>query len=84
MRGMTDEQIWKCSFVENELAEAFNVATDGFVDNLEYRVDGAEEFVVIGLVGSKGRYESLAANVTADSKWAILKDVLRAVAARYE
>lgn len=80
---MTDrelEQRNKASFVESELSDVLNTATDGFAHHCEYVVDGPNELVIVTL----GRDSTLTVNVTADSPWAILKDVMKAVASRYE
>lgn len=84
MSHMTSEQMMKRLFVTKELGDAIYSATDGFVFQLEYRVEGAEEFVIVTTDDGDGLYDSFQVNVTADSRWAILKDVTRAVAARYE
>lgn len=80
---MTDrerEQRNKASFVESELSDVLNAATDGYVHHCEYVVDGPNELVIVTL----GHDSTLMVNVTADSPWAILKDVMKAVARRYE
>lgn len=81
---LTDEQFWKANFVASELSEALNCATRGFVDYCEYRVKGPEEFVIVRLTYDDGKYDTMTVNVTSDSNWAILKDVMKAVAARFE
>ena len=79
-----DEQCWKYSFVINELTEVLNRATNCFVGHCQYHVEGPEEFVDVFLNYGKGDFETLTVNVTADSNWAILKDVMKAVARRFE
>ena len=80
---MTDrelEQRNKASFVESELSDVLNAATDGYVHHCEYAVEGPEEYVLVTL----DHYLTEYVNVTGDSLWAILKDVMKAVASRYE
>jgi len=84
MPNLTNEQLWKHNYVANELTDALNCATRGFVDYCEYHVKGAEEFVQVKLVLCNGNYDTMTVCVTGDSLWAILKDVMRAVAKRYE
>lgn len=78
---MTDEQMGKKHFVENKLAETLSAATGGYVWSLDYGVFGAEEVVHVYTCGVS---KALVVNVTSDSLWAIAKDVMRAVADRYE
>lgn len=80
--GPTKEQVLKMHFVENELTEALIGATYGYVRRCEYLVDGPDEYVIVTTNRDGG--PTLNVNVTADSHWAILKDVMKAVAKRYE
>lgn len=84
MELMTDEQIRKAVFVEVDLTRALREATWGYVDYCEYKVDGPDETVIVKTVDGAGRYDTFGVNVTGDSRWAILKDVMKAVAKRYE
>ena len=78
---MTDEQMEKKHFVEKTLAGMLSAATEGVVWSLDYGVFGAVEVVH---VYTCGKSKALVVDVTADSLWAIAKDVMRAVADRYE
>ena len=77
------ELIRKMTFVENELSDVLLAATGGFADRCDYIVDGPEEYVVVTL-DRDASPSTLNVNVTSDSRWAILKDVMKAVAKRYE
>ena len=79
-----DEQACKARFVEIELSQMLNVATCGFVDYCDYLVQGQDECVIVKLVYGEGHYDTTTVNVTADSNWAILKDVTKAVAKLFE
>ena len=81
--ALTNEQSSKASFVDSELTEVLNSATNGFVDCCEYYTNGQDEFVIVKTVAGDSR-AGITVNVTCDSLWAILKDVMRAVAARFE
>ena len=82
MANLSKEQIAKKLFVENELIDVLISATGGFVTGCEYVADGPDEYVLVShWWGSSERKTTV--NVTADSRWAILKDVLKAVEARY-
>lgn len=77
--GMTYEQQAKQRFVERRLGPMLQAATDGFVSGCSYYTWGANEEV---LVTTEGKI--IAVNVTCDSKWAVAKDVMRAVANRFD
>lgn len=79
--GLTAEQQRKQRFVERRLGPMLADATDGWVTTCAYGAWRDEEFVTVHNWG----YEPvLQVDVSCDSRWAILKDVMRAVAARYE
>ena len=79
MAGDRDEvYAEKASFVENELSTMLRAATNGVVRGLSYERQGAEEFVVVDMCT-----RMFDVNVTADSLWAIAKDVMRSIAERY-
>lgn len=82
--GLSCEQLGKKSFVEAELAEMLAAATDGFVRSLEYDARGCFEVVHVVTSPSLFKTDTFGVDVTADSPWAIAKDVMRAVASRYE
>ena len=69
----------KRCFVEGELAAMMRIATRGVVQRLEYERMGDEEFVVVDMCTS-----IFDVNVTADSLWAIAKDVMKAVGEKFE
>ena len=79
MSRMSSEQQAKQRFVERKLGPMLVAATDGFVSGCSYSTWGAEEEVLVTAGG-----KLFAVNVTCDSPWAIVKDVMRAVAGRYE
>ena len=83
---MGDEQIYaeKADFVKDELAAMLRKATCGWVTCCGYEHYQGVEVVHVGYAldeHADGRFD---VNVTADSPWAIAKDVMRAVAERYE
>lgn len=84
MKDMLQEMIEKRLFVENELSAMLRRACRGdwFV-GLTYAFDGANEIVTVMYSLNDGRHET-DVNVTADSRWAIAKDVMKAVAELYE
>ncbi len=84
MKLLTDEQIRKAVYVEVDLGRALREATWGYVERCEYVVHGPEEYVVVTFNVVAIEPCTLTVNVTGDSRWAILKDVMKAVAKRYE
>ena len=77
---MKNEEVYeeKRSFVENELTEVLNAASRGFFERCEYERDGNGETVHVFM-----SIQPIGVNVTADSPWGILKDVMRAITERY-
>lgn len=84
VKSMSCEQLEKKSFVEAELAEMLAAATNGFVRSLEYDARGCFEVVHVVTTPRPFMKDTFGVDVTADSLWAIAKDVMRAVASRYE
>ena len=78
---MGDERVYqeKADFVANELAAMVRRATRGVVSALHYERQGAMEYVVV-----ETPTVLFDVNVTADSLWAVAKDVMRAVGERFE
>ncbi len=78
---MTAAQAFKKRFVERLLAPMLKDATKDFVRGLTYGARHDDEWVDVeyGMPPWEQRV-----NVSCDSKWAILKDVVKAVADRYE
>ena len=77
---MTDEQARKKLFVSGALTTLLREATGRYVLHLHYHVDGHDEIVTV-------TYASMTqqdVNVSCDSEWAIAKDVMSAVADRFE
>ena len=64
----------KSQFVRSELSRMLNAATHGVVTGLSYTREGAIEYVTVDTPTVMFNV-----NVTADSLWAIAKDVTRAV-----
>ena len=86
MTCMTIEEVRsKSEFVRGELADLLAEATRGYVCacNYEYRLDETES-VLVFYKPDESHVDSFSVDVTADSRWAIAKDVMRAVARRYE
>ena len=81
---MTDEQKDKQLFVTGPLTTLLIAATGGFVDNLRYEAHGDDEVVYVTVRPSVARSDMFGVNVSCDSKWAIAKDVMAAVAVMYE
>lgn len=81
---MSEETIAKSLFVRGELYAVLDAATDGCVRDLRYRKSGAIETVEIDWTPAPARpVEVHRVDVTADSLWAILKDVMREVERLY-
>ena len=78
------ERANKASFVENELSEMLIPATLGFVRKREYVVRHGEELVEVSVDGNSGGPKRFTVNVATDSLWEIAKDVMYAVAWRYQ
>ena len=69
----------KRRFVDGELSKMLSAATRGVVERCEYeRVGEVETVHIFECV------QPFAVDVTADSPWAIAKDVIRAVAMRLD
>ena len=81
---LSAEQLDKKSFVESELTEMLAAATHGFVISLEYDARGHFEVVHVTTCLGLFKRDTFGVDVTADSLWAIAKDVMRAVAERFE
>lgn len=77
---MGNESIYeeKARFVRGELTRMLRTATRGVITGLEYERDGALETVHVLTIT-----QPFAVNVTADSLFAIVKDVVKAVEARF-
>lgn len=84
MTTMEEERAGKRLFVEGELAAMLSEATGGWVARLDYDARGQYEVVHVTTVPALFLTDTFGVDVTADSKWAIAKDVMRAVAARFE
>lgn len=84
MKDMLTEMMEKRLFVENELCAMLRRALrGGWLVGLFYGFDGADEVVTVEYQAGDGRRESYV-NVTGDSRWAIAKDVMKAVTELYE
>ena len=77
---MTEEQNDKQLFVTGALTTLLVAATGGFVKYLVFTAHGDDEMVRVSFANSS--YVDV--NVSCDSKWALAKDVMAAVAKRYE
>lgn len=77
---MTDEQMSKCQFVTGPLKTLLAEATGGYMEHLSYSAHNDDEKVRATFVDGS----SVAVNVSCDSKWALVKDVIAGVALRYE
>ena len=77
---MTNEEVYeeKRLFVENELTDMLRAATGGWVERCEYERVGCDETVHVFQ-----SIQPIGVNVTADSPWAIAKDVMRALSELY-
>ena len=72
-------------FVELDLAGTLHEATRGCVIGAYYRRRMCEEFVdVVYRNMPEAAPDVITVNVTGDSPWAVLKDVMKAVAFRFE
>lgn len=84
MQDMLTEMFEKRVFVVGELASMLRSALRGaWLISIDYGFDGANEFVTIEYMAADGRRETYV-NVTCDSKWAIAKDVMKAVSELYD
>lgn len=81
---MKNEEIYreKSDFVAIELGAMLRAASRGQVDRCEYVREGAVEFV--NAYGRDSEEPLFFACVTADSLWAIAKDVMRAAEAHLD
>lgn len=77
----SDEEEAKARFVGNRLARMLAAATDCFVESCEYDPESEEVAVFFG---ESGGWRVVRVNVACDSRWAIAKDVMAAVAGEYE
>lgn len=73
---MTTDEVYeeKRLFVKNELTDMLRAATGGWVERCEYEREGCRETVHVFQ-----SIQPIGVDVTADSPWAIAKDVLRAL-----
>lgn len=78
---MTAEQAFKKRFAERLLGPMLAEATKGLVKGLEYGARRDDEWVEVAYSLPPWTQR---VDVSCDSKWAIAKDVMRAVAKRYE
>ena len=84
MKDMLQEMVEKRLFVEGELASMLRRACrGGWFVNLSYIFDGANEIVTVEYQAGDGR-RTYDVCVTADSRWAIAKDVMKAIAELYD
>lgn len=84
MRDMLTEMIEKRVFVSGELTAMLRRAVRGsWLIGLDYGFDGTNEIVTVEHVAADGRHE-VHVNVTGDSKWAIAKDVMKAISELYD
>ena len=81
---MSDEQAIKSRFVQEELSGMLRAATGGFVKECRYEPFGSFEIVNVATSVGLFKTDTFAVNVTGDSLWAIAKDVMAAVAQRFE
>lgn len=84
MESQDAERLEKRRFVQEELTGMLRTATGGLAAECFYEHDGADEVVKVLYGQRRGEREVISVNVTCDSLWAIAKDVMRAVARRYE
>ena len=86
--ALTPEQVAKARFVSEELGPMLSGATRGWVREAWYEAYTCGHEVVRVAYGEYGMKPDelgfLAVNVTADSHWAIAKDVMAAVGAKFE
>ena len=84
--GLDDCEYSKLMFVQEYVAPLVYVATEGYVFRCEYAKSKAGFEAVLMTARADGEPEPrrFRADVTADSEWAIAKDVMRAVSRVYE
>ena len=78
---MTATQAFKKRFMERLLAPMLAEATKGFVTDCSYGAHWDDEWVDVSI--NLPPWE-LRVNVSCDSEWAVLKDVVKTVAKAYE
>lgn len=84
MQDMLTEMLEKRIFVVGELASMLRCALrGGWLISIDYGFDGVSELVTIEYMAGDAHWETRV-NVTCDSKWAIAKDVMRAVSELYD
>lgn len=84
MKDILTEMIEKRVFVSGELTAMLRRALRGaWLIGLDYNFDGANEIVTVEHNSADGRHE-VHVNVTGDSKWAIAKDVMKAISEIYD
>ena len=84
MSDMLTEMIEKRVFVSGELTAMLRRAVRGsWLIGLDYGFDGANEIVTVEHIAGDGR-RLTEVNVTGDSKWAIAKDVMKAISELYD
>ena len=82
--GNANEALLKETFVTSELQKMLEEATGGYVERLAYEKLGPYEIVDVTTRQGVGEKLTFGVNVTGDSRWAIAKDVMKAVAEHYE
>ena len=85
---LRDEEYRKLKFVEEKLAPMIREATGGAVFSCEYMRSAYGPYEAVSMMmivpGEVKTVAEFRADVTADSPWAIAKDVMAAVARWYE
>lgn len=86
MAYMTDEKICKRRFVQEELSALLYAATRGCVPEAYYELTplGEEVVTIVWRPHPRKDPSRIAVNVTGDSPWAIVKDVMRLVSELYD
>lgn len=84
MGYMNDEKLAKRRFVQEELTAVLHAATNGCVGECWYECDGVTETVKVSYRPALREEEVITVNVTGDSRWSVTKDVMKAVAKRFE
>lgn len=79
---MNDEHQRKAAFAAECMLPLFARATRGAVTDMQYRTNVECDWEIVW-VEYEGRLDSKV-NVTGDSEWAMLKDVMKAVSEVYE
>ena len=77
---MTATQAFKKQFVERSLAPMLANATDGTVSGCRYCAKRDDEWVDVTIERPPFEPRRVRVNVSLDSKWAIVRDVMRRLA----